>query len=342
MRPLPPGSDLAGMSWGFRCLAISALATALLAGSCNAVIIGAAVIPHGDFAFDPGLVNGTGGATKLHEASMLAGEYIDSLRPDVVFMTTPHGLELRSDFLVYLNTHLAGASPLGDVPHHAGPQTVPMNLTTDTRLANTLLDRLTAEGLNVEGLLGFSDSEPLPISWGEILPMTYLAPRNFSALPPVVVMGMPTRRFNHSAEMVGELITLGNAVGAFLEDRPERVAWVVSADLAHTHLASGPYGFCPCAQPFDEAVQRWAARGDSAALLVNATKYQKLGAASCGFTGLVALEGMLHNQGRDRWLSESLANYHPTYYGMLVATFRREQSPHGPDIGSVAPESVLV
>merc|ERR1719188_1777362 len=102
-------------------------------------------------------------------------------------------------------------------------------------------------------------------------------------------MGMPTRRFNHSAEMVAELLVLGKVIGGFLEVRRERIVWLVSSDLAHTHLASGPYGFCTCAQPFDDAVQRWAADGNSSALLVEAAENQKLGAASCGFTGLVAL-----------------------------------------------------
>ena len=33
---------------------------------------------------------------------------------------------------------------------------------------------------------------------------------------------------------------------------------LVSSDLAHTHLASGPYGYSPAAEPFDLAVGRWA------------------------------------------------------------------------------------
>ena len=31
----------------------------------------------------------------------------------------------------------------------------------------------------------------------------------------------------------------------------ERVLVVVSADLAHTHLASGPYGYSNASEPFD-------------------------------------------------------------------------------------------
>jgi aromatic ring-opening dioxygenase LigB subunit len=38
-----------------------------------------------------------------------------------------------------------------------------------------------------------------------------------------------------------------------LEAMEIRVAVVVSADLAHTHLKSGPYGRSPAAEPFDAA-----------------------------------------------------------------------------------------
>lgn len=40
---------------------------------------------------------------------------------------------------------------------------------------------------------------------------------------------------------------------------PQRVVVVISADLAHTHSADGPYGFSPHAEPFDRAVRAWAA-----------------------------------------------------------------------------------
>lgn len=291
-----------------------------------ASIVGAVVLPHGDFAYDPELVNKTGGSVELHDASLKAGQYIMELKPDVVFLTTPHGLELSQKYLIYLNTHLSGASPLGDVPHTTGPQSVPMNLTTNVGLAGDLLLTLQADKSPVEGLQGFSDSEPLPISWGEILPMSYLSPTDPTIRPRVVILGIPTKRFNHSAEMVDELLDMGRRIGHFLESRTERIAWLVSSDLAHTHLASGPYGFCSCAQLFDDAVERWAADSDSDALLRDATLYQKLGAASCGFTGLVMLEGMLQESGRTVWRSESLANFHPTYYGMMVATFSRQRT----------------
>merc|ERR1712130_415352 len=99
---------------------------------------------------------------------------------------------------------------------------------------------------------------------------------------------------------------------------------MISSDLAHTHTADVmPYGNCSCAEPFDLAVGNWISTMDPYYLLDKASYEQSIGAMSCGYTGLVLLEGMFNassysdNIG-DIWNSQLLANYHPTYYGMAV------------------------
>ena len=50
-------------------------------------------------------------------------------------------------------------------------------------------------------------------------------------------------RYNGSgAPMTDELLGVGRRLGAALEALDKRVAVVISSDLAHTHLASGPCG----------------------------------------------------------------------------------------------------
>ncbi len=44
---------------------------------------------------------------------------------------------------------------------------------------------------------------------------------------------------------------IGKALYDNLERLPQKIAVIVSADLAHTHEASGPYGYSPAAEPFD-------------------------------------------------------------------------------------------
>lgn len=292
------------------------LANLALLPVASGKLISAAVVPHGDFAYDPKLVNDTGGSVKLHVACEGLGRQLSAESPEMIFLTTPHGLELSERYMFYLNRENSGATPLDDMPHAAKGRKVALNFTTPSAVARSLLQRLKARSLPVEGLEGFSDSQPLPISWGEILPLTYL--RSYGKLPPVVPMSFPLRRFNHSAEMFDELLLLGSEIGQFLDQLPQRVLWLVSADLAHTHLKTGPYGYCPCAQPYDDACSKWAAAGGSLEALQDAKEYQRKGAMSCGFTGLVALQGFLKAAG---WKGTVLANEHPTYYGMMVAKF---------------------
>ncbi|CAK8998059.1 unnamed protein product [Durusdinium trenchii] len=238
--------------------------TALTAQTVEGRLIAAAVLPHGDFAYDPKLVNDTGGSLQLHQAAQRLGREAQTASPELIFLTTPHGLELSERYLFYLNSENQGATPLDDMPHQAAGRKVPLNFTTPSDLGRKLLLKLQEpqeSSLPVEGLQGFSNSQPLPISWGEILPLTYL--RAYGPLPPVLPMSFPLRRFNHSAEMFDELLLLGARIGEFLDALPERVLWLVSADLAHTHLQSGPYGYCPCAEPYDQACSQWAAAGGS-------------------------------------------------------------------------------
>lgn len=54
------------------------------------------------------------------------------------------------------------------------------------------------------------------------------------SMPPVVVLSLPSRRYDHSVSMVDELLALGRAVHGALDELDERVVVVVSGDLAHT------------------------------------------------------------------------------------------------------------
>lgn len=86
-------------------------------------------------------------------------------------------------------------------------------------------------------------------------------------------------------------------------------------------LQDGPYGFSEAAQPYDDAVQKWANTLEGSHLLANAVKYVN-DAKTCGFVGLVLLHGLLSALPDNGWSGRSLANFHPSYYGMMVAAFK--------------------
>jgi aromatic ring-opening dioxygenase LigB subunit len=83
------------------------LLVTLLAGSgmVQGGVIGAAVIPHGDFALDPTLIDNVNGSAEIHKACLYVGELINQLQPDLIFLSTPHGMAINHDFGIYLNTN---------------------------------------------------------------------------------------------------------------------------------------------------------------------------------------------------------------------------------------------
>lgn len=127
--------------------------------------------------------------------------------------------------------------------------------------------------------------------------------------------------------MIPELLKVGAHLRGLFDALPSRVAMVISSDLAHTHLASGPYGYSAAAEPFDIACGQWGSSLAPTPLLVTAAGLVDK-ALSCGFTGLVMMHGALQEPplvpkrpgSAGAWNSTLLANAHPTYYGMMVTT----------------------
>jgi aromatic ring-opening dioxygenase LigB subunit len=198
----------------------------------------------------------------------------------------------------------------------------------EANLSKGLLDMMHLHGENVTGLLNFADSEPEALRWGEVVPLWFM--RKWLNSSHTLIMSMPQRRYVGSgAPMVDELLEVGRLTREYLDSVFERVLVVVSSDLAHTHLASGPYGFSPAAEPFDEAVGRWGSTLNRSELTEAAASFAP-DALSCGFTGLVFLDGVL-GRDRERWQPRNLANFHPTYYGMMVASFLDKQSASAAD-----------
>mmetsp|Transcript_15938 Transcript_15938/g.30139 ORF Transcript_15938/g.30139 Transcript_15938/m.30139 type:complete len:192 (+) Transcript_15938:274-849(+) len=153
--------------------------------------------------------------------------------------------------------------------------------------------------------------------------------------PRCVIISLPNRRYEEGPSMVDEMVQLGGDLLHFIESssslKERRVAILVSADLAHTHQESGPYGYSPAAQPFDDACAEWARTLDGLPLLEKARNLLDQ-AKSCGYLGLVILHGVLvslvskeSNNGIDTgaWDCQLHSISHPTYYGMMVASYSR-------------------
>ena len=287
-------------------------------------IIGCSVIPHGDFAYDPSLVDNKNGSLKVHIGAVEAGKYIDSLEPDIIILTTPHNIAMTNNFAVFKNSIGTGFAELGDDLHNESfhhKYKIYRNASMDADLSNNFVRKMhNSYQLNVSGLMSFADGQPQELGWGEIIPMSFLSNATIKKAK-FIFINLPERRYNHSKEMIPELLNLGKHVFDFFDPLTEKVAFIGSSDLAHTHLKSGPYGYSKYAEPFDQFSGMWAnnPKENEDKLLINAGNIE-IYAMSCGFPSLVILNGLLRNDW-NRWEPKLFANEHPTYYGMLVSIY---------------------
>ena len=296
--------------------------------SADAKIVGAFVMPHGGIALDPNFfTNGSNATTleeawELHDACVLVGEHIRQMAPDMIVLSTPHGIADLNNFQFYLNGAAGGPADTDNCACPPCCYNISVKLAPEFSLE--LIKVAKSDGLNnVSGLSAHApplgNDPPFPLAWGEVIPLHFIQP----AQTPIVILSQPSRRYHNAPIMIPELLSLGMSLGNHLEQVTEDIVVVISGDLAHKHLASGPFGYSNQSDAFDKACGEWVIELAPNPLLVTAAAVVDE-VYSCGYTGLVTLHGILAQVGLDKWKTQLLANYHPSYYGMMVASFVRK------------------
>lgn len=276
------------------------------------MIIGSAIAPHGSLIL-PDSLDSASKAHKIHAAMNELSKHIEELKPDIIYLSTPHGVALERSFGFYKNSLASGSADWhGDYTKYS------ISLQLDLENTIKLIQKLQAENHDVQSITAHSESEPMYLRWGEVVPNWFLS----DIKAKYIIMCQPSRRLDHSQEMVVELQELGKGIASYLDSLKERVFVLISGDMAHTYLADGPYGIDPTAELFDKAVEKWVKTLDESYLVKEANSMIYT-AKSCGFTGYIMLDALLKTLGKTI-STNVLVHEHPTYYGMMVATFNIE------------------
>lgn len=314
----------------------------VLLQECSAKLEAAIVLPHGDFAYDPFLVDdpkereaSTVVARESRRAANLLEEFI---KPDVLFLVTPHGISLSNEFGIYLGKTASGYADVGADLHRPNA-TYRVSLPTISLAPDLAVDLSNhMKNSNVTGIkTSADDSQDMPLQWAEVIPLLLLnTTRSRKRRRRHLIWSQPLSRLDPEAgtDLVETLLALGRTIFSWMEKRSERWAMLISADLSHTHRADGPYGYSPASNPFDESIRIWATSPceNQDALLQRATGLQPR-ALSCGYTGMVLLHGILCGTERptasatttSMWESEVFVDKNVTYYGMMAALMVRDQ-----------------
>jgi len=235
------------------------------------VLVGCAILPHGCMTLDLHKDGLPEQARTLHHACVEAARLVSSWSPAIIFLVTPHGVSLSEHLGIYMNGSAAGNAEWKDDWKEFKVE-VKLSLQTSTNLYKHLKE----SNLKVETIRSFAGDCDIVLRWGEVVPLWFLnqtlqqqnsqSKVEFVILSPTAPSGNGSaQRSTLSPSKIPENLEFGKSIRKFIDSIPQRVAFVVSGDLAHTHSVSQNYHerylstflVSEEAKPYDLAIEKW-------------------------------------------------------------------------------------
>jgi aromatic ring-opening dioxygenase LigB subunit len=151
------------------------------------------------------------------------------------------------------------------------------------------------------------------MDWGTLIPLWFMIPR--CKRKPKIVIVTPSREIP-----LRRNFEFGRLIADEAEsERTRRVVFVASADQAHAHKKSGPYGFSLKAKEYDRLVLA-ALEKDRIGELLHWSPGLIEAAKPDSLWQMAMLAGIAD---RVQMRAELVSYEAPTYFGMICAHFRR-------------------
>src|SRR2546428_10017297 len=246
---------------------------------------------------------------KTRESVRKIARDIREVRPDTIVIASPHNLRLQDKIGIVTSENTTGQlnGPRG--------KKVNLSLNSDREFAQDLLQESTRKHLPVVGANYGTAEGPasdMPMDWGTLVPMWFVAKEERVKAKTVIVT--PSREIP-----LRQNIALGTTIAEIAEKKEKRIVFIASADQAHAHKKSGPYGFHQSAAKYDEFVSQ-AIRKNRLESISGLSKRFIEDAKPDSLWQMAMLAGLT----RVVKMRGSLLSYDvPTYYGMICASFRR-------------------
>ncbi len=276
-------------------------------------LVAGAIMPHGSTI--PVLAGEQAGImSQLHQACLTAGITISNCEPDCILVITPHGMVLDDMFTVCLFNHATGTLE-GEGGNISGEYDI------DIEYSDHLWRQLQSYGVPAASLVpdaGEENTQFMPLDWGALIPLWYCT--HSSAVKPSIVVVTPCPSLNLQQHR-----DFGAAAARAAHILGRKIAIVASSDWAHRHQEDGPYGFHPAAADLDEKVVS-AVTADRLDDLAELDEDLISDAAIDGLWPTTMLRGALRYETENgaHFAHQFLHYAHPTYFGMLAATWLRK------------------
>jgi len=243
---------------------------------------------------------------ETRQAMRVLARRISRVRPHTIVLASPHNLRLLARIAVVTSENSSGQLK------GSSKRSVSLRASCDREFAEKIVRESEAERLPVVGANYGTASGPasdIPMDWGTLVPLWFVLKR---ARPKIVIVApsreIPLRTNYRFGELLGKLMS---------RDGKKRFVFIASADQAHAHSRSGPYGYSPAASRYDRLVVDAIQDNDLKRLLsldprlVERAKPDSL----WQMTLLAGVTEVVPSQ------SQLLSYQVPSYYGMACAGF---------------------
>ena len=246
------------------------------------------MMPHGDEILE----RSSQGGREIFRMSTSMGRNDKS---DTIVIISPHGLRLSGSIAV-INTEYLHADLLLKTLR------IRRKYRTDRGMAGAILkaDDLTQEAIFVTSS---GPKSAFPLDFGSVIPLYFFGKKE------VVAIGQP-RIWNH-----GRLISFGRNLARVAMESRRKVSILISADQAHTHSASGPYGYSADSEKYENMVEQCITASDLSPLVTIKREIVE-NAKPDSYWNMIILKGIMDETGL-----KPVLDYHyvEDYFGMMLA-----------------------
>jgi aromatic ring-opening dioxygenase LigB subunit len=232
-------------------------------------------------------------------------------KPDTIVIASPHSLRLWHHIGIVIAENSSGILRAS----RQSRKSVTLKMKCDVGFARALLALASKRGLPVVGVNYGSAEGPasdMPMDWGTLVPLWFFA-RKLKRKSRIVIV-TPSREIllRHNFEF-------GSAIADLAERSHKQIVFVASADQAHAHKKSGPYGFSRRAGDYDTMVLDLVAHSRLRSVLRLDPKLVEQ-AKPDSLWQMAMLAGVAE---KVRLRGSVLSYQAPTYFGIMCASFQR-------------------
>jgi aromatic ring-opening dioxygenase LigB subunit len=182
---------------------------------------------------------------ETRQAMRVLARKISEARPQTIVIASPHNLRLLSKIAVVISENSSGTLK------GSSNRSVALRARCDVDFANSVVVQSEKAGLPVVGAnygTAAGSNSDMQMDWGTLVPLWFVLKEQ--KLKSRILIIAPSREIPLRTNL-----GFGRLLGRLMNrDKKRKFAFIASADQAHAHAHSGPYGFSPAASKYDDFV----------------------------------------------------------------------------------------